>query len=87
MKTMNISMAFSVNNGEWDGSKKIERDGKFSHSIDLGLFNDHSTFECVLATLKREFEFTLENALNTVMQRMLDNRPDAAELKEEEKAE
>jgi len=77
MKTMNISVAFSVNNGEWQDDKKIERSSKFSHSIDLGLFNDQSTFECVMATLKREFEDGIEKALNTVMQRMLDEKPDA----------
>lgn len=77
MKTMNISMSFSVNNGEWQDDKKIERSSNFSHSIDLGLFNDQNTFECVLATLKREFEDGIEKAMNTVMQRMIDNKPDA----------
>lgn len=77
MKTMSISMAFSVGNGEWGNDTKIEREGKFSHSIDLELLNDEQTFQDVLATLKREFDDGIEKAINTVMQRMIDNKPDA----------
>lgn len=83
-KKIDITFGFRVSNGEWDDKKKIARDGEFEHSIDLGLFNDQNTFECVLATLKREFDDGIEKALNAVMQRMIDNKPDAgAELKDE----
>lgn len=77
MKTMNISFEFTINNGEWLEDKKIERTRKFLHSIDLGLFNDENTFQCVMETLKREFEEPIKKAINTVMQRMIDEKPDA----------
>ena len=74
---MNINFAFTVSNDEWQEDRKIERTSKFSHSIDLGLFNDENTFRDVLATLRREFDDGIEKALNTVMQRMIDDKPDA----------
>lgn len=77
MKKMEISFSFRVSNGEWDPNKKIEREYKKEHEIDLGLFNDENTFRCVMETLKREFEEPIKKAINTVMQRMIDDKPDA----------
>lgn len=94
-KKMEIVFSFQVSNGEWDTNKKIERNNTFDHVIDLGLFNDENTFQAVMDTLKREFNDGIEKAINTVMQRMIDDKPDMfydedgnaiAELKEEEKA-
>lgn len=91
-KKMEIVFSFTVSNGEWDVNKKIERNNTFEHVIDLGLFNDENTFQAVMDTLKREFNEGIEKAINTVMQRMIDEKPDAfydadgnaiAELKEE----
>lgn len=90
-KKIEITFSFRVSNGEWDDKKKIARDGEFEHSIDLGLFNDENTFQAVMDTLKREFG-GIEKSINTVMQRMIDGKPDAfydadgnaiAELKED----
>ena len=90
-KKMEIVFSFRVSNGEWDTKKKISRDKTFEHEIDLGLFNDEITFQAIVNTLKREFG-GIENTINTVMQRMIDEKPDAfydedgnaiAELKEE----
>lgn len=90
-KKIEITFSFRVSNGEWDDKKKIARDVEFEHSIDLGLFNDENTFQAVVDTLKREFNEGIEKAINTVMQRMIDEKPDAfydadgntiAELKE-----
>ena len=75
-KKMEIMFSFHVSNGEWDTNKKIVRDKVFEHEIDLGLFNDENTFQAVMDTLKREFG-GIEKAINTVMQRMIDNKPDA----------
>ena len=91
-KKMEIVFSFTVSNGEWDVNKKIERTNTFEHVIDLGLFNDENTFKAVMDTLKREFNDGIEKAIATVMQRMIDEKPDAfydadgnaiAELKEE----
>ena len=90
-KKMEIVFSFHVSNGEWDANKKIERNSTFEHVIDLGLFNDENTFQAVMDTLKREFG-GIEKSINTVMQRMIDGKPDAfydadgnaiAELKED----
>lgn len=77
MKTMNINFAFTISNGEWQEDKKIERTSKFSHSIDLELMNDESTFPCVMNRINHEFEDNVRKAINTVMQRMIDEKPDA----------
>lgn len=76
-KKMEIVFSFQVSNGEWDVNKKIERTNTFEHVIDLGLFNDENTFQAVMDTLKREFNEGIEKAINTVMQRMIDEKPDA----------
>ena len=76
-KKMEITFSFHVSNGEWDANKKIERNNTFEHVIDLGLFNDENTFQAVMDTLKREFNEGIEKAINTVMQRMIDEKPDA----------
>ena len=77
MKKMSIKFEFTVNNCEWDPNKKIEREYKKEHEIDLGLFNDENTFQCVMETLKREFEEPIKKSIDTVMQRMIDEKPDA----------
>lgn len=91
-KKMEIVFSFHVSNGEWDTNKKISRNKTFEHEIDLGLFNDENTFQAVMDTLKREFNEGIEKAINTVMQRTIDEKPDAfydadgnaiAKLKEE----
>lgn len=75
-KKMEIVFSFHVSNGEWDSNKKITRGKTFEHEIDLGLFNDENTFQSVMNTLKREFG-DIEKAINTVMQRTIDEKPDA----------
>ena len=76
-KKMEIVFSFQVSNGEWDANKKIERTNTFEHVIDLGLFNDENTFKAVMDTLKREFNDGIEKAIGTVMQRVIDEKPDA----------
>lgn len=76
MKKIEINVNINVSNGEWQDGKKIERNWEQSHVIDLDLLNDENTFQAVKADWEREFQTEMEKAVNTVIQRMLDNKPD-----------
>ena len=76
MRKIEISMEISVSNGEWTDGRKISKDWEQSHTIDLELLNDEATFQAVKATWEREFKGAMEKAVNQVMQRMIDNKPD-----------
>ena len=77
MKKVIITFEFDVTNGEWDDKKKISRNCKTEHEIDLDLFNDENTFQCVMSRINHEFEDGIRKAIGQVMQHMIDERPDA----------
>ena len=76
MRKIEISIEISVSNGEWADGRKISKDWSAAHTIDLCLLNDENTFQSVKAVWEREFKDAMDKAVNQVMQRMIDNKPD-----------